>query len=163
MAKYFRSFTTSRIHSLFWYLQHDSISCKQKCELTKIARRKRERPVRGQHDSFFDAIDAIVGDKPNNASPHSIDVDLLDKTSNESSTEPENHKEEKSTLQDTRKKKKGTASSEYLNLKKDYYRTKTDLLEKCVQLREEKLKLLQKKIEIDERKVKALETFVEKK
>lgn len=120
---------------------------------------------------FYDRLDELLGDKPNNSSPHSIDVatSSVSKTSSTGGTDSMKEAEDSDNkVSNSTKRKRSNPSADLLTVKKDYYLKKQCVLEKkqkdvenylqeTIKLKREKLDLYKKKVEVEERKVNAIE------
>lgn len=142
-----------------------------------MKRRTGKGPTRFQ---FFDELDEILGDKPNIASPHTIDIsetyphaepqhednlnetgateesnetEVTDEITNEAATASEIEEQVPTTASRKRKSVLSTIKEDILKLK--------DKVQKKEEHEQRKLRLLETRLTLEERKVKALESIAE--
>nr|CAI5829058.1 unnamed protein product [Callosobruchus analis] len=114
---------------------------------------------------YFDRLDELLGEKPNNCSPHTIDVGASTSSqAMETVASPvvadqvvENCPQQEN-IETRGKRKKKNVSSQYVELKKKYYDHKATVYEEYTK---KKLALMKRKVVLEERKIIALETIAE--
>ncbi|KAI4455563.1 hypothetical protein MML48_9g00005580 [Holotrichia oblita] len=128
--------------------------------------------------AYFDRLDELLGDKPINCSPHSIDVAEVDSVpssaeSDGSASALNNEINSNEEIDSNKGSKRKNPSMELIKIKKAYYEKRTQQIEnkeevrkkyinECINNKNERLNLLKRKLELEERKIIALENLANK-